>query len=240
MPLDVVTLALAGLAGLLTLLNPCVLPLLPAVAAGAAGRHWLGLPALGLGLAAAFTTAGVFLAGGGRLLGFSGEQWRLGSAIAMLAFGMVLLSGRLRGWFARASSALGDAGHRLAERVQGGHPAAQLALGGLLGLAWTPCVGPTLGAAVSLAATGDDPVTAAVVMAVYSVAAVLPLLAAGSGLRAWRRPERLSRTGGYGRVLLGITLLLIGGLVITGLDKTVEAWLLDILPSGLIRLSTTP
>lgn len=231
--------ALAALAGVLTLLNPCVLPLIPAIAAGAANRHRLGLPALGLGLAAAFTTAGVALAGGGQILGLAEGQWRLAGGAAMVVFGAMLISTRLRSTFARLAAPAETAGHELAGRFDGGHPLSQAAVGAMLGLAWTPCVGPTLGAAMGLAATGEHLAEVALIMLVFSVAAVAPLLAISAGAQHWLTTRgRLARWAGRANRVMGVTLIIIGALIATGLEKPIEAWLLDAAPDWWVRITT--
>jgi len=115
----------------------------------------------------------------------------------------------------------------------------QLGVGALLGLAWSPCVGPTLGAAIALAATGQGSGQAAVVMAVFSLGAVTPLVAAGLLSRSAfsRLRERAQRSAGGGRKVMGASLMLIGALVVSGLDKQLEAWLLEVGPAWLTELT---
>src|SRR3546814_1167391 len=96
----------------------------------------------------------------------------------------------------------------------------QLALGLLLGAVWSPCVGPTLGAASLLAAQGKDLGQVALVMIAFGIGASLPLLLLGLVSREcmmrWR--DRLLAPGQGGKVMLGILLLVIGLLILTGLE----------------------
>jgi cytochrome c biogenesis protein CcdA len=101
-------------------------------------------------------------------------------------------------------------------------------------------VGPTLGAAIGLAASGGSASSAATVMAVFSLGAVLPLMAVGLLGRSLlvRHRARLAQAGDVGRKLMGGSLLVVGVLVLTGLDKALEAWLLGLAPTWLVGLTT--
>ncbi|TVQ41443.1 MAG: cytochrome c biogenesis protein CcdA, partial [Wenzhouxiangella sp.] len=84
MEIQAVTLGLAFLAGLVTTLSPCVLPILPMIAAAATGRSRLGLVALAAGLALSFTVVGVVLASSGHLIGLDERGLRLGAGILLV------------------------------------------------------------------------------------------------------------------------------------------------------------
>ncbi len=240
MDISALTLGLAFLAGLVTTLSPCVLPILPMIASAATGRHPLGLPALAAGLALAFTLVGVGVAASGHLIGLDEGSLRLAAGGLMTVVAVVLLSATLQQRFASMAAGVGGAAHGLASGIRADHPGAQFAIGTLMGIAWSPCVGPTLGAAIALAAGGSGLAEATVIMAVFSVAAVVPLTAAGLASRrlfALKR-EGLQRAGEVGRKVMGWSLLLIGGLVLLGLDKRLEVFLLDLAPEWLLALTT--
>lgn len=116
----------------------------------------------------------------------------------------------------------------------------QFGVGVLLGAVWTPCVGPTLGAASVLAAQGRDLVQVALVMFVFAVGTALPLLVIGlasrEALMRWR--GRMIATGTTGKTVLGAVLIATGALILTGLDKPVEAALLEITPAWLTEIGT--
>ncbi|MEA5446839.1 cytochrome c biogenesis CcdA family protein [Gammaproteobacteria bacterium AB-CW1] len=241
MEIGLLTLVLAAAAGALTLLNPCVLPLLPMLAGAATSRNRLGLIGLGGGMVVAFTAVGVLLAGGGELAGLSEQQWRTTAGVLMVLFGIVLVSAHLQSGFAAITQRLSSASHERASRIRSDHPAAQSAVGLLLGIAWTPCIGPTIGAAIGLAATGESLGAVTVVMLVFSIFAVLPLIGIGLASQAMfmRNRDRMARIGEIGRKVMGASLLAIGLLVLTGYDKVLETWLLNISPDWLVRLTTS-
>lgn len=238
--LSLVALGLAFLAGLVTTLSPCVLPLLPMIASAAAGRHKLGLVALAAGLATAFTVVGVSLAAGGQWLGLEERLLRQTAGALMLLIGLTLLVPAMQRSLTTALAGVGNVGHAGAARIQGDHPTAQFGIGLLMGVAWSPCVGPTLGAAIGLAASGGGTTEATVIMATFSLAAVIPLTMAGLASRAAfaRRQGDLQRLGQIGQRIMAWSLLVVGTLVLSGLDKQLEAMLLDFAPDWLLNLTT--
>lgn len=238
--LSLAQMGFAFLAGIVTTLSPCVLPLLPIIAAAATGRHPLGLLGLAGGLVVAFTLVGVTVSASGHLLGLSESALRTTAGAFMLLFGAVLLSPRLQAGFSRLTAGLGNAGQSGVSRIQTDHPVAQFGVGLLMGVAWSPCVGPTLGAAIAVASTGAGITEATIIMSTFSLAAVVPLATAGFASRGvfMRNRERMARAGSIGRVVMGVALLAIGLLVLSGLDKTLEAWLLTQAPSWLLDITT--
>lgn len=234
------TLGLAALAGFLTVLNPCVLPLLPMVLGAATARSRVGLFALAAGMALTFTFTGTALAASGQLLGVEGDVLRLLAAALMICIGVLLLSARLQQRFAYAAGPVANFGHVAISKLNPDAPRSQFAVGSLLGLVWTPCVGPTLGAAIALASMGEALSQVALVMAVFALAAVTPLVAVGLASRAGfaRRREQALQMGAAGKVMMGWGLLVIGLLVLSGGDKALETLLLDHAPDWLITVTT--
>lgn len=237
--MELSTLALSLLAGLLTTLSPCVLPLLPVLVAAALGQHRLGPLAQALGLALAFAGAGVVLASAGFALGLDGALLRQLSAGLMLLVALWLLSPRLQQWLSGLLSTWSQRGQQQLTQVEGKGLSGQFGLGLLLGLVWTPCVGPTLGAAIALASQGQALAQVTLVMAVFSLGAVAPFIALGSMGQALfnARRGRWLALAGRGRQLMGWTLLLLALLVLSGLDKTLETALLDLAPAWWSELS---
>jgi cytochrome c biogenesis protein CcdA len=242
------------LAGILSILSPCVLPLLPIVLGAALTAHRFGAIALSAGLALSFVLVGLFVATIGFSLGLDGDFFRRISAVMLLVFGLLILvpswQASLMARMGRLGSVIG--GDRLRQQVQGYVPiglAGQFVLGLLLGVIWSPCVGPTLGAAATLAAQRQNLGAVAAMMTVFGIGASLPLLVIGLGLaRVARRGEASTdvtgwqrhgqRAGRLGKHLLGLLLILLAILILTGLDRQVEARLVDWSPAWLTTLTT--
>ena len=235
------TLALAFVAGLLSILSPCVLPLVPIVLGAAIAAHTLGAVALAAGLAVSFTVLGLTLALVGFGLGIEASTLRQAAAVIMIALGMILL---VPSWQAQLVAAGGPVSS-WADRRFGGFAssglAGQFAIGLLLGAVWAPCVGPTLGAASLLASQGRDLPQVALTMAVFGIGAALPLVALGllSRTTLIRIRSRLMSAGKLGKGVLGVALIVIGVAIVVGADKRIEAALVAASPQWLTELTTS-
>lgn len=229
------TLVAGYLAGLFSTLSPCVLPLIPVLLASALQRHRLGPLALAGGLAVSFAGLGVLLAGAGLALGLDAALIRRGAAMVMLAFALVLLVPALSRGFTTSVAPLAGGGNVVLARVSGDGLRGQFVLGLVLGAVWSPCTGPTLGAAVGLAGSRATIPEATAVMAVFAVGAATPVLALAYGVASWK--PVLARLGQRGKPILGAILLVVGVLVLSGADKTIEAMLVDLMPDWLITLT---
>ncbi len=229
---------LALAAGGLSTLSPCVLPLLPILVAGASGAHRRGPIALAAGLMLSFTALGLFITTLGSSLGLEARAVRLAGAALLIAFGALLLSRPLQRRFESATARLTGAAGSLLPRIQGDSLAGQFALGALLGVVWSPCVGPTLGVAITLAGQGQDLPQAALVMALYGLGASAPLIVLGSASREalGRLRGRLGSAGETGRVALGALVVLLGLGILTGFEERVEGWALDHAPQWLTNI----
>jgi len=230
----------AFLAGVLSTLSPCVLPLIPIIIGAATNQHRLGPLALAGGLTLSFAVIGTALAGLGSSIGIAQDGFRLFAAIIMGLIGVVLISAHLQERFAVAMSGISGAGNTLLSKVSIDGLFGQFLIGILLGLVWTPCVGPTLGAAITLASQGKDLEKIVFVMLVFGLGAGLPLALLGilSRNALMKAKGRLGHAGKFGKQVLGGFLILISGLVLSGLDKPVEAFLLKHSPAWLTDLTT--
>ncbi len=237
MSLELTSIPLALVAGMLSILSPCVWPLVPVVMSSAATSGRAGPVMLGLGLSASFALAGTVLTLFLVSTGLDPELIRYLAAGLLIAFAVFLLVKPLGDWLTVRLSLLTG-------RFQMGGPsesvsaAGQFGVGALLGLVWLPCVGPTLGAAIGLASLGQDMGLAFVVMLAFGVGTAGVLLAAGltSGTLLARWRPRLMTKSERGKKLLGWALLALGLLVITGIDKVLEAFALGILPEWALSL----
>jgi cytochrome c biogenesis protein CcdA len=230
----------AFLAGILSTLSPCVLPLIPIVIGAATGEHRLGPVALALGLALSFVAIGIFVATLGFAVGLDHELFRSVAAVVLVLIGGVLLVPRLQERVAYASGPIGNWAQEHAGGFSTRGLGGQFLVGLLLGVVWSPCVGPTLGAASVLAARAENLGGVAFTMFAFGLGAALPLLLVGlmsrEALLRWR--ARLLMAGGGGKALMGALLVAVGLLILTGLDKRLETLLVDVSPDWLTALTT--
>ncbi len=228
------------LAGLLSTLSPCVLPILPILLGSAMAAHPHAPLALAGGLALSYAVIGTLIAWTGTALGLDAALFRSVGAAILGLLGLVLMSASLQQWFVSAASGMGNAGNNAISRIQMGGLAGQFAIGLALGVVWSPCVGPTLGAAIVLASQGAQLPQVALLMGIFGLGAALPVigLAYLSRSATARARGRLMQAGKTGKALLGATMAAIAVLILTGADKPLEAWLVDMSPAWLTSLTT--
>lgn len=228
-------------AGLLTLLNPCVLPMLPIVLASALQAGRLGPVALAGGMAVSFVILGVGLSWGGRAVGLDPESVAQAGAVVLMALGVVLLLPATGERLAAATAGLSARADAGIDRLERGTLAGQAGTGALLGAVWSPCIGPTLGGAIALAAQGESPLRATAIMASFALGAGVVLMALAYGARAsLRRRMALFRSlAARARPVTGILFVGLGLFLLTGLYHRMEGWLLDVLPAWLVDFSVS-
>ena len=218
---------LAFLGGLLTVLSPCVLPILPVLVGRSLQSHKAGPIALVSGLVSGFAVTG-------SLLGFTASWFtglanalRCGAIAILLALGLLAV---FPNWSYRLFSYLPLSRWTKAPVRPG--LVGEFWLGTQLGLLWTPCAGPVLGGILVLAAVHHDVINAFGLLIAYGMGAALPLLTIAYGGRAFSQrlltlrshSATLQRVGGVMIVLTAITILL-------GWDVQVQLWLAPLFPS---------
>lgn len=212
---------IALLAGLVTFLSPCVLPLVPGylgyVSGAAQSKTKLVFGALlfVLGFTVVFVSLGV-LAGSAGLVFLANNFWVqlvLGALVVIFGFAMIGQFGFLqRTVKIPFSPKVGLAGAPL--------------LGVIFAVGWTPCIGPTLGAVLTLASTTGDPVRGGILATVYSLGIGIPFVLIALGMR-WAVSsvafvkQHLRAFNLFG----GALLILIGVLLMTGLWGQFLTWL---------------
>jgi cytochrome c-type biogenesis protein len=205
----------AFVAGVLTVLSPCVLPILPIVLGAAASERKYGPAALAAGLAVSFVAIGLFVATIGYSVGLTAELFRQIAAALMIVLGAVLLLPSLQARLAMASGPIANWTDRRFGTQHGGSYAGQFSVGLILGAVWSPCVGPTLGAASLLAAQGRQLPQVALSMFVFGLGAALPLLGIGlasrEAVQRWR--TRILAAGQIMKMGFGVLLVVFGTLV---------------------------
>ena len=233
------TLVLAFVAGLLTILSPCVLPLAPIVIAGARARGAAGPLMLAAGLALTFGIVGGALASAGIEAGDT--AWvRVVSAVIMVIVGAAMLVPMLSHSAETIMAPLSGWADRLANRLPGAGLLGQFAAGIVLAFAWAPCVGPTLGAAFALAASGGSLASAMATMTAFALGAAVSLLGVGYGLGRLALNARMlaGRAARVGRAALGAAFVLVGAIILTGFDRAVEAGFVQAMPDWLVVFAT--
>ena len=236
MTLELASVPLAAVAGVLSILSPCVWPLVPIVMTAAAGKGRWGPLYLALGLSLAFALAGGLLTYVLLNTGLNPDALRWVAAVLLVAVGLTLVYKRAGDWLSQRLSLLSsriDIGGSESSTALG-----QFGVGMLLGLVWLPCVGPTLGAAIALASMGQDMGIAFVVLFAFGIGTASALIVAavvsGKLLSQWR--PGIFAIVGRAKVVLGYLLMLLGVMVLTGIDKVLETFALQYLPNWAFAL----
>ncbi len=229
------------IAGLLTLINPCVLPVLPLIIASVIRREPLGPMALCVGLSVSFVVLGVTVAALGPLIGLNADDVAKTGAIAMIVFGLITVVPEFSTRFASATSRLSNYADKLAggtmSRGIGGH----LISGMLLGAAWSPCIGPTLGGAISLAAQGQSIAWASAIMTSFALgtSTIILLLAYGARDIVNKRQVKFRKFAEHSKAISATLLICVGLAFLLGLHKLAEAWFINSVPVWFQDLSVT-
>ena len=238
--MPIASIGVGFLAGIFSTLSPCVFPLLPLVIAAATSAHRSGPFWLAGGVAASFTVAGLFIATVGFAVGLDGDVFRTISAILLVTLGVALLSTTIQARLGFAAGSLTNAADRMIGRLSLASGKGQFIVGGLLGLVWSPCAGPTLGAASLLAAEHKDLGSVVAVVLAFGVGTTVPLVAVAllsrKALLGWR--QRMLAAGQVGKVAMGLSALVIGSLILTGWDRSIETALVNSSPEWLTNLTT--
>ncbi|MCO5084444.1 MAG: cytochrome c biogenesis CcdA family protein [Rhizobiaceae bacterium] len=220
-----ITAGFAFLAGVITVLSPCVLPLLPVILATAAQEGKARPVGVVVGFVGSFTLATLTLSFLVRSLGLSPDLNRLLAAIILIVLGLVLAVPLLHEAFERWASGLISrmpAGRRQANGFGGG-----LAVGTGLGFAWSPCVGPIMASVITLALNQQVDAGAVLVTLAFSLGTALPMAAIILGGR--RLVTRLSwfqaNSTRIQRVL-GALIVLTGVAILLGWDRLIQIQLL--------------
>lgn len=231
---------LSFVAGLVTILNPCVLPLVPILVASALGKSKFGPLALAGGLVTSFTLFGFTVIAFGYSLGINEQFVRLFAGGLLAVAGVVLLVPQAQAALSAAAAPIANFGNQRLSSLSGDGWYGQFAVGLLLGVVWAPCVGPTLGVAIAAASQGQDLIASFLIFLIFGLGVATSVLAFAYGSRKamGERRQTLAVLAKYGKPLFGAALLVVGLMVVSGFDKVIEIALLDTLPPSVIEFTT--
>ena len=217
------TLAVAFIAGLLSFLSPCVLPLVPSYLGVIGGAKAPMTRALGFiaGFGIVFIALGATASSLGSLL--APHKILLGQAAAVLIafFGLVMLGVIRLPFLMRDTRQLADAG--------GYGP---VALGAAFAFGWSPCLGPALGSILGLAASSASLSKGVTLLLAYTVGLAVPFILAAL---LWDRfnLRRLNKYSGIFEKIGGAILVIIGVMMLTGQFTRLASFFYEVMPAWL-------
>lgn len=229
----------AYLAGLLTLINPCVLPVLPIVLASSLHHNRRAPMALAAGLSLSFVALGLGVTALGPALGLDGDTVARTAALVMVAFGLVMVVPAFSQRFSAATAGFASRADAQIDQTSDAGLGGQFLSGALLGAVWSPCIGPTLGAAIALASTGESLGRAGAIMLAFAlgVSTLILALAYGAQSAIRRRQATLRVLAERAKPAMGVVFILVGAALWFRLNHIIEAWLIHSLPPWLIDFS---
>ncbi len=220
----------AFLAGIVTILSPCILPILPVILATSVTDENSKKRPYGIvvGFILSFTFFTLFLSSIVKLFGIDAETLRNFSVIVIALFGLSLIIPRfqlmMEGLFARLANFMPISSGKTG--FSGG-----VVIGLSLGLLWTPCVGPILASVISLAITGTVTSDAFFITLAYSLGTAIPMyLVITLGRNLFTRvPWLLSNTGKIQKIF-GLIMILVAFAIYHGLDRNFQTYVLTQFP----------
>jgi methionine-R-sulfoxide reductase len=217
----------AFLSGIVTILSPCILPVLPLVLSGSVGgkRKPVGVV---LGFVLSFSLFTLILSTLVQALQISAQTMRMAAILIIILFGFVLLIPKLQEKFELAASRLvSQKQNKQRNGLTGG-----ILLGASLGLLWTPCVGPIMASVISLAISQQVDGGSAVIVLSYSLGTSIPMFGIMLGGRNLiKRFPGLSKNTGRIQRVFGILMIIVGLSLYFGLDRKFQTLILKTFPS---------
>lgn len=234
----IILIAFAFLAGIVTVLSPCILPLLPIILSSSADSSGKKRP-LGvvMGFVISFTFSTLFLSTIVRLTGIPTDLWRFFSIVILTMFGISLWTPKIQELIEPLFSRL----TRFAPQVNknsgffGG-----IIIGLSLGLLWTPCVGPILAGVISLALAGSVNTQAVFITLAYSSGTAIPMfLIMMAGSTVLRKVPWLVQNSGKIQRMFGLLMIITAVGIYFNVDRSFQSYILDKFPQygiGLIQI----
>ena len=217
------------IAGFVSIISPCVLPLLPIIIVSSLNTHKKGPILLAMGLVMSFTATGLFVATIGLSLGLDQFILQKISATILIIFGLIMLSSSLYQKFSSATSNKMSTFNSKISMMNFDSLKGQFTLGLLLGLVWTPCVGPTLGSAISLATQGQDVTYAGFVMFSFALGVVTPvvLMSLLSQSAMHKVKNAAMKKSDIIKKVLGLLFIVLGLLLLTDTMSVIENFVIN-------------
>lgn len=230
---------LVFIAGLATVITPCILPILPAVLSGSVGSRFRPM-AIVTGMSITFTLMGILI-NAVTSFGFFAEYLRWFSIFFIILMGAILFDDEVNQAYVSISSSVVNSARermsflvKLASKAPSRGLLSGLFLGMSLGVLWIPCVGPILGAVfafVQVSSGGADLLYSALLLVVYSIGVSIPMLIiAYSGKSISGRVKWFVKRGHFFKRLSGLILILVGLMMLFGIDRIIQAALLPYFP----------
>lgn len=223
----------AFIGGIITILSPCILPVLPIVLSGSltgGKRRPLGIVT---GFILSFTFFTLFLSTLVRATGISADSLRYLAVFVLILFGLSLFVPKFQVWMEQLFSKLSSF---ISTRTNKKNPNSNdflsgLPIGASLGLIWTPCVGPIIASVITLAATSQINGSAIIITLAYSIGTAIPMLAITYGGRQLlQKVPFLLTQASFIQKGFGVLMVLTAIAIYFNIDRSIQTYILSTFP----------
>jgi cytochrome c biogenesis protein CcdA/thiol-disulfide isomerase/thioredoxin len=233
-----ILLLFAFMAGIITILSPCILPILPVILAGGVGGRRSRPFGIVLGFVISFTFFTLALTAIVQAFGISPDDLRIVAVIVIIMFGLVLLIPQLHQWFQKIASRIANIGQGKTQSEDSSrkHNGLKGLVNGLpvgfsLGLVWTPCAGPIMASVISLALTESLDSGAVLITLAYSLGTAIPmLLVMLTGRTILNRVPFLVKNTAKIQKVFGVLMIVVGLAIGFNWDRQFQSALLGVFP----------
>jgi cytochrome c-type biogenesis protein len=225
-------------AGLLSLLAPCVLPLIPIIFGSSMQSSKFGPIANALGLTFSFTLIGVLSSLFSSVFDIDTIQ-KVG-AIILIFVGVIFLVPSLKDKITIRLNFVGSMGSNLQGKIKGSGLISEFLMGSVLGMIWGPCSGPTLAFAFGIATQTDQLFHATMIFFFFGLGAGVGLISLGLLLRRFSKlTGKLMKHIKLMNGLTGIASISIGAIILFEKLGGIEEMIIQYFPDWLIQLSVS-
>lgn len=228
---------LSWLAGNLSILSPCVFPLLPLVLGSTLEKNRWGPLVMGAGMVISFASIGGLLGALGPVTGLDNQHVRMSGAALLMVLGVLIWVPTVNERLTRWMTPLASGTNAVSAKLQGNTLGGAFLLGSLLGLVWSPCSGPLLASALIMTASEGGAIPGAIVLGFFGLGAATPLVgvayASRQGFQALR--QRVIAHAENAKKIMGSVIFLTGLAVASGFDKWLEEKILAWLPMAWLQ-----
>ncbi|MDH5533893.1 MAG: cytochrome c biogenesis protein DipZ [Candidatus Pacebacteria bacterium] len=228
--------AFAFIAGIVTILSPCILPVLPFILSGSTSEDKARPWGVVLGFVASFTFFTLFLTTLVKLTGVSADVLRYASITILFLFGLSLIVPQVQLLLEKAFTMVAGKVPNTAASTGlfGG-----LLVGLSLGLLWTPCVGPILASVISLALTGSVTGGAVLITLSYALGTSIPMLVIMKGGQAiLQRNQWLVRNTANIQKGFGVLMMITAFAIFNNYDRKFQSYILEAFPQYGVGLTS--
>jgi len=230
-------------AGVLTIFSPCILPMVPFVVRSSFQRSKWGPVLLALGVAISFSVSTYIIATSGQLLGLTPENLKILSGVFLLLASILFIFPKA---IDKLSSLLAPLNNKLQVISQGKISKSnsvfmEFVNGLFLGPIWAPCSGPTLAIIIGIIINNPETKSSMILLSIFSIGSILPILFISYGAKSivQKVQKKGLENSNKVKLFLGLFCAVMAILILTGLDKKLETFLLSILPEAITNISLT-